>query len=165
MVDSVALPQAGRTYVRNEVFVTSWHSFVSSFVVSGKSVAVADPVAMHIVPRLPRKRGGAQGTPGQCILPHACHAKEAEPKGRQGVHPMLCRFENVSKKMPGRSHQQQQQSKLEIKIGFLVGFQKGCFGPRGTWRLILRHFRREIRLCFAVSDVFRKRCLVVGFLL
>ena len=42
--------------------------------------------------RLPRKRGGAQGTPGrtptpwQCTLSHACHAKEAEPKGRQGVH-------------------------------------------------------------------------------
>ena len=40
MVDFVALPQAGQTYFRNVVFVTSWHSFVSSFVVSGKSVAV-----------------------------------------------------------------------------------------------------------------------------
>jgi hypothetical protein len=41
MVDSVALSQAGRTYIRNVAFVTvtSWHSFVSSFVVSGKSVA------------------------------------------------------------------------------------------------------------------------------
>ena len=32
-------------------------------------------------------------------------------------------------------------------------------------RLILRHFRHEIRWCFAVSDVFRKRCLAAGFLL
>ena len=66
------------------------------------------------------------------------------------------------------SHQQQQQSKLEIKIGFLVGFQKGRFGPRPgnlLLRLISRHFRNEIKWCFAVSDVFRKRCLVVGFLL
>ena len=32
-------------------------------------------------------------------------------------------------------------------------------------RLILRHFRHEIRWCFAVSAVFRKRCLAAGFLL
>ena len=77
----------------------------------------SDPLAAHIVPRLPRKRGGAprdvgayirplgnahcptpatqkrrspkgrQGvhqTPWQCTLPHACHAKEAEPQGTPG---------------------------------------------------------------------------------
>ena len=48
---------------------------------------------MHIVPRLPRKSSGAQGTPEgrqgvhpipwQCTLPHACHAKAAEPKGHR----------------------------------------------------------------------------------
>ena len=45
----------------------------------------SDPLAMHIVPRLPRKRGGRQRdpTPWQCTLPHACHAKEAETQGRQ----------------------------------------------------------------------------------
>ena len=32
-------------------------------------------------------------------------------------------------------------------------------------QLILRHFRHEIRWCFAVSAVFRKRCLAAGFLL
>jgi hypothetical protein len=32
-------------------------------------------------------------------------------------------------------------------------------------RLILCHFRHEIGSCFADSDVFRKRCLAVGFLL
>jgi hypothetical protein len=35
--------------------------------------ATQKPPAMHIVPRLPRKRGGAQ--------------QEAEPQGRQGGHP------------------------------------------------------------------------------
>ena len=77
----------------------------------------SDPLAVHIVPRLPRKRGGdsrdarayirpfgsahcptpatqkrrrprgRQGvhpTPWQCILSHACHAKEAETQGTPG---------------------------------------------------------------------------------
>ena len=53
----------------------------------------SDPLAVHIVPRLPCKRGGDQGapeghrgvhpTPWQCTLSHACHTKEAETKGRQ----------------------------------------------------------------------------------
>ena len=48
------------------------------------------PHKKSIVPRLPRKRGGAQGTPGRHptpwpgTLPHACHAKEAETKGTPG---------------------------------------------------------------------------------
>ena len=67
-------------------------------------------------------------------------------------------------------------------IVFLVGFQKGHFGFRGTissrisegtfrppgnllLRRILRHFRHEIRWCFAVSAVFGKRCLAAAFLL
>ena len=51
----------------------------------------SDPLAVHIVPRLPRKRGGdprdARGvhpTPWQCTLCHACHAKEAETQGTPG---------------------------------------------------------------------------------
>ena len=49
----------------------------------------SDPLAVHIVPRLPRKRGGAPRdaraqTPWQCTLSHACHAKEAEPQGTPG---------------------------------------------------------------------------------
>ena len=50
-------------------------------------------LAVHIVPRLPRKRGGDPGTPAeprgvhptpwQCTLSHACHAKAAETQGRQ----------------------------------------------------------------------------------
>ena len=51
----------------------------------------SDPLAVHIVPRLPRKRGGPKGrqgvhpTPWQCtLLSHACHAKEAEPRGTPG---------------------------------------------------------------------------------
>ena len=61
----------------------------------------SDPLAVHIVPRLPRKSGGDQGTPEgrqgvhptpwQCTLPQTCYAKAAEtkgtPEGRQGVHP------------------------------------------------------------------------------
>ena len=53
------------------------------------------PLAAHIVPRLAPKKRGAQGTPGQgvhptpwqCTLSHACHAKDAEPEGCQGIHP------------------------------------------------------------------------------
>ena len=67
-------------------------------------------------------------------------------------------------------YRQQQQSKLEIKIldkiGFLVGFQKGRFGLRGTCYCDrFCHFRHEIRWCFAVSAVFQKRCLAAAFLL
>ena len=53
----------------------------------------SDPLAVHIVPCLPRKRGGDPGTPAeprgvhptpwQCTLSHACHAKAAETQGRQ----------------------------------------------------------------------------------
>ena len=44
---------------------------------------------------------------------------------------------------------------------------EGTFRPPGNLilRLLLCHFRREIRWCFAVSAVFRKRCLAAGFLL
>ena len=62
------------------------------------------PLAVHQVPRLPRKShrqsGGDQGTPWrtpdplQCTKSHTCHAKAtgraAETKGRQGVHPTPC---------------------------------------------------------------------------
>ena len=53
----------------------------------------SDPLAVHVVPRLPRKSGGDQGTPEgrqgvhptpwQCTLSHACHAKAAETKGHR----------------------------------------------------------------------------------
>ena len=44
---------------------------------------------------------------------------------------------------------------------------EGTFRPPGNLilRLILCHFRHEIRWCFAVSAVFRKRCLAAAFLL
>ena len=61
----------------------------------------SDPLAVHIVPRLPRKsrqrggdptgRQGVHPTPWQCTLSHACHAKAAKsrqkrrrPKGTPG---------------------------------------------------------------------------------
>ena len=45
----------------------------------------SDPLAVHIVTRLPRKRGGDPSpTPWQCTLCHACHAKEAETQGTPG---------------------------------------------------------------------------------
>ena len=60
---------------------------------SGTPGRTSDPLTVHIVPRLPRKRGGDPGTPAeprgvhptpwQCTLSHACHAKEAETQGRQ----------------------------------------------------------------------------------
>ena len=59
-------------------------------------------------------------------------------------------------------------AKLEIKIGqnwLSSRVSEGTFRPPGNrlLRLILRHFRHEIRWCFAVSAVFRKRCLAAGF--
>ena len=65
----------------------------------------------------------------------------------------------VSGFIRGGSSSQNWRSKLD-KIGFLVGFQKGL---SASGRLILRHFRHEIRWCFAVLAVFRKRCLAAGF--
>ena len=43
----------------------------------------SDPLAVHVVPRLPRKSGGEHPTPWQCTLSHACHAKAAETKGHR----------------------------------------------------------------------------------
>ena len=58
-----------------------------------RDASTSDPLPVHIVPRLPRKSSGAQGTPEgrqgvhptpcQCTLSHACHAKAAEPKKHQ----------------------------------------------------------------------------------
>ena len=54
----------------------------------------SDPLAMHIVPRLPRKRGGAPrdarayiGPLGNAHCPTPLTQKRRSPKGRQGVHP------------------------------------------------------------------------------
>ena len=61
------------------------------------------------------------------------------------------------------SSHQQPPAAAAVKIGLEIGL----FRPPGSLllRLILRHFRHEIRWCFAASDVFRKRCLAVSFLL
>ena len=54
----------------------------------------SDPLAMHIVPRLPRKRGGAPRDArayirplGNAHCPTPATQKRRSPKGRQGVHP------------------------------------------------------------------------------
>ena len=56
----------------------------------------SDPLAMHIVPRLPRKRGGAPRDArayirplGNAHCPTPATQKRRSPKGRQGVHPTL----------------------------------------------------------------------------
>ena len=66
-----------------------------------------------------------------------------------------------------QQQQQKQQQQQAIKIAFSSKLSEGTFRPPGILllRLILRHFRHEIRWCFAVSAVFRKRCLADGFLL
>ena len=68
----------------------------------------------------------------------------------------------VSSFIRGSSSSQNWRSKLD-KIGFLVGFQKGRFGFRGTgycdWFCVIF----GTTWCFTVSAVFRKRCLVAGF--
>ena len=67
---------------------------------AGTPGRTSDPLAVHIVPRLPRKRGGAPGDARAYIRPlgsahcptpatekrrnHACHAKETEPQGTPG---------------------------------------------------------------------------------
>ena len=60
----------------------------------GRTSALPDPLAMHIVPRLPRKRGGAPRDARAYIRPLGnahCSTpatqKRRSPKGRQGVHP------------------------------------------------------------------------------
>ena len=45
----------------------------------------SDPLAVHIVPRLPRKRGGAQGTPGRTPTPLAVHIVPRLPRKRGGA--------------------------------------------------------------------------------
>ena len=54
----------------------------------------SDPLAVHIVPRLPRKRGGAPRDArayirplGSAHCPTPATQKRRSPKGRQGVHP------------------------------------------------------------------------------
>ena len=54
----------------------------------------SDPLAVHIVPRLPRKRGGAPRDArayirplGNAHCPTPATQKRRSPKGRQGVHP------------------------------------------------------------------------------
>ena len=47
--------------------------------------ATQKPPAMHIVPRLPRKRGGARGTPGRTSDPLAVHIVPRLPRKRGGA--------------------------------------------------------------------------------
>ena len=88
---------------RQCVHPTPWQCTLSHFChakeaeTQGTPGRTSDPLAVHIVPRLPRKRGGDPGdvrayirllgsahchpTPWQCTLSHACHAKETETQG------------------------------------------------------------------------------------
>ena len=58
-------------------------------------------------------------------------------------------------------------SQNETKLDFYSRISEETFQPPENLllRLLLCHFRHEIRWCFAVSAVFRKRCLAAGFLL
>ena len=58
-------------------------------------------------------------------------------------------------------------SQNETKLDFYSRISEGTFQPPENLllRLLLCHFRHEIRWCFTVSAVFRKRCLATGFLL
>ena len=60
----------------------------------GRHGRTSDPLAVHIVPRLPRKRGGAPRDArayirplGSAHCPTPATQKRRSPKGRQGVHP------------------------------------------------------------------------------
>ena len=89
---------------------------------------------------------------------------------------VFCCFGCVSKKVSGcwflaiyrgsSSSQNWTKSKLD-KNWNSSKISEGTLRPPGNLllRLILRHFRHEIRWCFAVSAVFRKRCVAAGFFL
>ena len=80
---------------RQGVHPTPWQCTLSHacHAKGGTPGRTSDPLAVHVVPRLPRKSGGDQGTsegrqgvhptPWQCTLSHACHAKAAETKGHR----------------------------------------------------------------------------------
>ena len=62
--------------------------------IQGTPGRTSDPLAVHIVPRLPRKRGGDPGDArayirplGNAYCPTPATQKRRRPKGRQGVHP------------------------------------------------------------------------------
>ena len=82
---------------------------------------------------------------------------------------MFCCFGCVSKKVSGCWFLALLEAAAAVKIGdqnwLSSRVSEGTFRPPGNrlLRLILRHFRHEIRLCFAVLAVFRKRCLAAGF--
>ena len=82
---------------------------------------------------------------------------------------VFCCFGCVSKKVSGCWFLALLEAAAAVKIGdqnwLSSRVSEGTFRPPGNrlLRLILRHFRHEIRWCFAVSAVFRKRCLAAGF--
>ena len=84
---------------------------------------------------------------------------------------VFCCFGCVSKKVSGCWFLALLEAAAAVKIGdqnwLSSRVSEGTFRPPGNrlLRLILRHFRHEIRWCFAVSAAFRKRCLAAGFLL
>ena len=84
---------------------------------------------------------------------------------------VFCCFGCVSKKVSGCWFLALLEAAAAVKIGdqnwLSTRVSEGTFRPPGNLllRLILHHFRHEIRWCFAVSAVFRRRCLAAGFLL
>ena len=62
----------------------------------------SDPLAVHIVPRLPRKRGGAQGTPGRTSDPLAVHIVPRLPR-KMHIVPRLPRKRSGAQGTPGRT--------------------------------------------------------------
>ena len=85
-------PRDARAYIQTPWQCTLSHAcHTKEAEPQGTPGRTSDPLAVHIVPRLPRKRGGAPRdarayipTPWQYTLSHACHAKEAEPQGTPG---------------------------------------------------------------------------------
>ena len=84
---------------RQSVHLTPWQCTLShachakAVEPQGTPGRTSDPLAVHIVPRLPRKRGGAPrdarayiGPLGSAHCPTPATQKRRSPKGRQGVH-------------------------------------------------------------------------------
>ena len=103
-------PRDARAYTSDPVHLTPWQGTLSHAChakeaeTQGTPGRTSDPLAMHIVPRLPRKRGGdprdarAYIRPlgnAHCLTPAT--QKRRRPKGRQGVHltPWQCTFSHA----------------------------------------------------------------------
>ena len=109
----------------------------------------SDPLAMHIVPRLPRKRGGDPRDARACIrplgnahCPTPATQKRRRPKGRQGVHltPWQCTLSQVchAKEAETQGTPRHTSDPLAIHIVPRLPRKRGGVHPT-PWQCTLSH--------------------------